>query len=67
MSDKELADAVYFEVDIRTILDDYMRRRLEGSDIMRLPMTGQPVYDEWIDTEKNKVMFRIYGYALETD
>jgi len=56
----------YFEVPIRTILDDYMRRRLENSDVQRLPMTGQPVYDEWIDTEKNAVLFRIFHCPAET-
>ena len=57
----------YFEVDIRTILDDYVRRRIGDNDVLRLPMTGQPVYDEWIDTEKNKVLFRVYDPPEEHD
>ena len=57
----------YFEVPMRTILDDYMRRRFEGSDIERLPMTGQPIYDEWIDHSKNCVMFRIFTPDLRPD
>lgn len=49
----------YFEVSIRTILDDYIKHRLEGAEVMRLSGTGQPLYDEWIDIEKSSVMFRI--------
>ena len=50
----------YFEVSIRVILDDYMKRRLAGSDVLRLPLTGQPVYDEWIDLTQHSIMFRIF-------
>jgi len=50
----------YFEVPIRTILDEYIKNRLDGCKVMRLPFTGQPVYDEWIDTEKSKIMFRVF-------
>ena len=50
----------YFEVSIRVILDDYMKRRLADSDVLRLPLTGQPVYDEWIDLTQHSIMFRIF-------
>ena len=55
----------YFEVSIRTILDDYMKRRLEGSEILRSPLTGQPVYDEWIDLTQHSIVFRIFDAAVD--